>query len=144
MVYSNKAPPFPASHCFYSFYLLLTLPFAITRHPGSPGATITQLAFSPTQNTLAWTDNEGIFFRWPQPIPDTLPDPVKVSSTGSTTISINRKPEDTFLFGDNNNDDFGMDGMDDDWIIDDTGGQPMDNELEGKSRKSDFVKEMGK
>lgn len=50
----------------------------IVKHASTPGLTVTQLAFSPTANLLAWTDDGGAFSRWLQPIPlDKLPDPVK-------------------------------------------------------------------
>jgi hypothetical protein len=111
---------------------------------------ITQLAFSPTQNLLVWTDDGGSFSRWTKPIPDTLPSPVKIASTGTSTIAVKRKADETFLFGDNAEpaagtgdtfEDIAMNDMDD-WIIDDTGGLMMDDDTEGK-RKRGLVKEMG-
>jgi len=81
-------------------------------------ATNTHLAFSPTQNLLAWTDNGGVLARWPSPIPPTAPDPVKTPSVSTTTIQGKRRAT-PGLFGDEENakggedaaderDDFGM------------------------------------
>ena len=148
MVYSNKTPAFQAgivSCCIVD----LDAHLYFTRQPGSPEAIVTQLAFSPTKNLIAWTDNTGAFSRWLEPIPDTLPSPVKVARTGAATLSVKRKPEDTFLFGDDaahvtTNDgvgDAGIEDLDDDWIIDDIG--KMDDEPEGNDPKSKHIKEMG-
>ncbi|KAJ7925280.1 WD40-repeat-containing domain protein [Mycena leptocephala] len=37
---------------------------------------VTQLAFSPTENLIAWTAADGTFTRWPKAIPDKHPHPV--------------------------------------------------------------------
>src|ERR1700735_32439 len=123
------------------------------RYPSSSMATITHLAFSPTQNLLAWTDNGGVLTLWPSPIPPTAPDPVKTPSVSTTTIQGKRRTTPD-LFGENakggegavdERDDFGM--MDDDWIIDDMGGgmedDPLEKERVGKGGRDGFVKEMG-
>ncbi|KAJ7218083.1 hypothetical protein GGX14DRAFT_495522 [Mycena pura] len=38
---------------------------------------VTQLAFSPSENLIAWTTNDGTFSRWLKPISLTHPDPVE-------------------------------------------------------------------
>ena len=43
------------------------------------------LAFSPTENLLAWT---GTFSRWPSPSPSNAPDPMKTPSV-TTTLQVN-------------------------------------------------------
>jgi chromosome transmission fidelity protein 4 len=126
------------------------------RYASSSTATITHLAFSPTQNLLAWTDNGGVLTRWPSPIPSTAPDPVSTPSVFTTTIQGKRRTT-LDLFGNGEDpkrdeditderDDFGM--VDDDWIIDDIGGGIEDYSLErqrlGKEGREGFVKEMGK
>jgi len=132
-------------------------------HIGTPGSTITQLAFSPRENLLAWTDTEGIFSRWPRPIPDTFPDPIKTSIVTNAAAPVQGRPKTGLnLFGDDTVPD-GTDGiglgigagdvdldagpdavrlgdMDDDWIIDDIGGGATD-EIVGKGG---YVKEMGR
>ncbi|KII92369.1 hypothetical protein PLICRDRAFT_102810 [Plicaturopsis crispa FD-325 SS-3] len=106
------------------------------RHDASPGATIVQLAWSPTQNLLAWTDTEGVFTRWTDPIPSSSPDPVKTSAAGAATgVQIKRKAE-LDLFGEidqeppagdaNEDVDIEFDLDNDDWIIDDVGGGMKD------------------
>ncbi|KAJ7132769.1 hypothetical protein C8R43DRAFT_1089712 [Mycena crocata] len=49
----------------------------VLKHNSNIGTIITQLAFSPTENLIAWTTTGGVFARWPNAIPATLPDPVK-------------------------------------------------------------------
>ena len=118
---------------------------------GNPGSTITNVAFSPRENLIAWTDTDGVFTRWPKPISDTFPDPVKnsISTNGSATIPT-KLSTGLDLFGDDageNDDtanvDLGDDmlDLDDGWIVDD-----MDGALhtEPKVGRGDgFVKEMG-
>ncbi|KAH9892894.1 hypothetical protein C8Q73DRAFT_76644 [Cubamyces lactineus] len=108
------------------------------RYQGAIHAPITQMAFSPAKNLLAWTDAAGDLTRWIDPIPSSSPDPVKLSvGSSSVTISTKRKGTPT-LFDDDNVDDarpttdklptaedldgdLGIDLDNDDWILDDLG-----------------------
>ncbi|KAM6502156.1 hypothetical protein JOM56_002133 [Amanita muscaria] len=101
----------------------------IASHNGL-GAQVTQIAFSPKDNLLAWTDDQGGFNRWPAPIPNDLPSPTKspnssgVSSNGpelfSDTMNINGGLADEDDL-DTNMDDLD-DGLDDpNFVIDDLG-----------------------
>ncbi|KAF5376224.1 hypothetical protein D9615_008542 [Tricholomella constricta] len=126
----------------------------IASHPGTPGATITHLAFSPREDLIAWTDSKGGFNRWPKAIPDNFPDPVKRSVATNAAATIPARPK-TNLFDDiaeattinalrddNAELDPGFDDVDDDWIIDDLGGGLQDAS-EGAGKKQDaYVKEM--
>lgn len=115
-------------------------------------ATVTQMAFSPTKNLLAWVDSEGTLTRWPSPIPTTSPDPVKPVKT-LPTVPVKRKPSPS-LFDDLDegtaallNDIDGDVNMDDpeneDWILDDIGGG-LEDEPETGRWKDGVVREMGK
>jgi chromosome transmission fidelity protein 4 len=147
---------------------LLLLAF-LCSHAGTPGSTITQLAFSPRENLLAWTDTEGIFSRWLNPVPSTFPDPVKSSIATSAAAPVQAKLQtglnlfaDDFLSGRGDTSsgaglggvdlDADLDGdtglklgdMDDDWIIDDIGGGAVDDAVDGGGReRGGYVKEMG-
>lgn len=129
-------------------------------HAGTAGSAITQLAFSPTENLIAWTDTDGVLTRWLHPIPDEYPDPIKssIASAGSATVPVKRKSSpglfgnDPFNVGvgvgsrDDVGDmdlDIGMGDIDDDWIIDDIGGGLQDEPEVGKRSGDGFVKEMG-
>ena len=120
---------------------------------GNPGSTITNVAFSPLENLIAWTDTDGVFTRWPKPISDSFPDPVRkaISTNGSATIptklstGLDLFGEDATDSGKTGNDDTAdiddMLDVDDGWIIDD-----MDGELHAEpkvGRHDGFVKEMG-
>lgn len=118
------------------------------RHPGTPNAFTIQIAFSPTENLLAWTDTEGVLSRWRNAIPANSPDPIRQlaasSAQGATTKST---PP---LLGEEANANVAAEGDDlygdDDWIIDDLG-NGMEEEPEGVKAThvgDGFVKEMGK
>ncbi|KAF5326398.1 hypothetical protein D9611_000497 [Ephemerocybe angulata] len=133
----------------------------IASQAGTPGSIITQLAFCPKRNLVAWTDNEGGFTRWAEPISNTFPDPIKpgIGTKASASTTITRKP-DTDLFGEDvlgkddvmddeanmaalDEDDDMLD-IDKDWIVDDMDGALHDNEPVGGAGRSNagFVKEM--
>ncbi|KAI0674964.1 hypothetical protein C8Q78DRAFT_965239 [Trametes maxima] len=129
------------------------------RYQGATNAPVTQMAFSPSKNLLAWTDAAGDLTRWPEPIPSSAPDPVKLSAgTHSVTVPVKRKGTPT-LFDDDNvalaraekdkasadaDDLLGIDLDNDDWILDDLGGG-MDDDGEAKRLAAEGgVKEMGK
>lgn len=127
----------------------------ISSHIGSPGSTVTQIAFSPRQNLIAWTDSEGVFTRWPKPIPDTLPDPIKQSIVTNSSATTQVKPKASInLFGDGGDDLLGALGndpfevdldeamLDDNWIVDDMDGA-LNDEPEVTKTSNGFVKEMG-
>jgi chromosome transmission fidelity protein 4 len=103
---------------------------------------ITSLSFSPTQNLLAWTDTDGVFSRWVEPVLSPSPSPFKTSPV----TPVNHSAEE--LFGDNKEGDVGgdlsVDMPDDDWIIDDVG--ILDEEEEGRDKHlgGGLVKEMGR
>ena len=123
-------------------------------------APVLQLAFSPSQNLLAWTDLEGTFTRWPEPIPASAPDPVKPSAAASVTGAPKKRGRTPTLFdeeadrevarvGKDAGDDVDMDeelaaALDDDnWIMDDLGAGMDDDPEEKRWSAKDGVKEMG-
>jgi chromosome transmission fidelity protein 4 len=68
----------------------------------SAGATIPSLAFSPTDNLLAWTDSEGNLSRWSKPIPPGFPSgskPVASKSAAAEKVEGNKARFEE-LFGD--------------------------------------------
>ncbi|KAI9461236.1 hypothetical protein BJY52DRAFT_217010 [Lactarius psammicola] len=126
--------------------LLFTFPNATTEF-------VTQIAFSPTRNLLAWTDFAGSLYRWSDPIPSTSPSPVASAPTSALTRPVRRGPTPT-LFDDDHvapkshqKDDVAIGGMDDfeteDWILDDIGGGlEEDNTGARADDENVFVKEM--
>lgn len=122
-------------------------------HAGNPGSTITQLAFSPRENLIAWSDSDGVFSRWVKPIADTLCDPVKHSiSTNAAATTISKPRTEINLFGEDLTDtrlaveddfadvDLDHDMYDEDFVIDDL----LTRDEPAVSKSYDpFVKEMG-
>ncbi|THH30799.1 hypothetical protein EUX98_g3387 [Antrodiella citrinella] len=109
------------------------------RYQGAITVMITQLAFSPSQNMLAWTDMDGVLTRWPNPIPANAPDPVKSTNASATTTVPVRRGATPTLFDTNADakggnddvdldDDMGVDLDNDDWILDDLGDGMVDDE----------------
>jgi hypothetical protein len=90
---------------------------------------------------LAWTDTDGVFSRWVEPVPSSSPSPFKTSPVTPLNYSAEE------LFGDNKEGDVGgdlsVDMPDDDWIIDDVG---ILDEEEGRDKHlgGGLVKEMGR
>ncbi|KAH8119330.1 WD40 repeat-like protein [Phellopilus nigrolimitatus] len=95
------------------------------------GTTVHQLAFSSSQNLLAWTDSRGNLTRWPSVVPPTAPSPTKAAPAAGMSVPARRQA--TPLFGMDDDalpgDEGGVDAIgggevedqDDDWIIDDLG-----------------------
>lgn len=139
--------------------LQLDLILIIYSHAANSGSIITQLAFSPRENLIAWTDTDGAFTRWPKAIPDTFPDPVKRSNVTNSSATIpTRLKTGPSLFGDDVTNttadverdvdddvdlDAGFGDADEDWIIDDLGGGLQDAPAVSGKYKDGFVKEMG-
>ncbi|KAI0371170.1 hypothetical protein BV20DRAFT_965857 [Pilatotrama ljubarskyi] len=126
------------------------------RYQGALNAPVTQMAFCPSKNLLAWTDTAGDLTRWPDPIPASAPDPVKLSAgTHSVTMPVKRKGTPTLLFDDDSvaekargaddvdaDEDLGIDLDNDDWILDDLGGG-LDDDGEAKRLAAEGgIKEM--
>ncbi|EMD37802.1 hypothetical protein CERSUDRAFT_114458 [Gelatoporia subvermispora B] len=119
-------------------------------------APVLQMAFSPSQNLLAWTDADGVFHRWPEPIPATSPDPVKLAPGSATTTLVGKRKTTPTLFDDPEGektavavDDVDLDEDvaaeldNDDWILDDLGGGMADDDSEAKRwGAKDGVREM--
>ena len=119
----------------------------VTRHryPGTPNAFTIQIAFSPTENLLAWTDTEGVLSRWRDAIPAGSPDPVRQTAASSAHGTTTKRKSTPPLFGEEADVNAEGDPYGDDWIIDDLG-NGMEDEPEGvrATRAGDgFVKEMG-
>ncbi|KAH7914143.1 hypothetical protein BJ138DRAFT_479545 [Hygrophoropsis aurantiaca] len=125
----------------------------IWQNQGTPNAITIQIAFSPTQNLLAWTDTDGTLIRWPEPIPAGSPDPVRSTvGMGMQGVPVKRggtpklfeDDADTHprISGADENEEFGGD----DWIIDDLGVGMEDglepNDEGPKRIGGEFVKEM--
>lgn len=108
---------------------------------------VTQLAFSPSQNLLAWADTGGVLSWWRDPIPAGSPDPVKATAAGGVQgVSVKRKSTPTFTgeAGDHGGVSGTVDDYGDDWIIDDIGIGMEDERGERQAVDGDgFVKEMG-
>lgn len=122
------------------------------RFQGAVTVPITQLAFSPFQNLLAWTDTDGALTRWHDVIPKSSPDPVKMSSAAtSAAVPGVRKGTPTLFdqeadakMDDRNVDldeDIGVDFDNDDWILDDLGDGMVDDEKKWAAKEG--VREMG-
>ena len=103
---------------------------------------ICQIAFSPTQNLLAWSDTDGNLYRWNTPIPPSYSDPVRKPS-GKDGILKEAKEDKDAMDGvdgvdeEDNGDDVNLE--DDEWIIDDLNGQ---GGFTGE-KKVGFAREMG-
>lgn len=118
------------------------------RFQGALNAPITQIAFSPSRNILAWTDSAGDLTRWCDPIPASAPDPVKLSAgTTAVGVPVKRKATPTLFDGDNvitgradkgktrddaMDEDLGIDLDNDDWILDDLGDGMNDEDGEAR------------
>jgi len=100
---------------------------------------ICQLAFSPTQNLLAWSDTDGNLYRWNTPIPSSHSDPVR-KPLGKDGI-LKEAKEDKDAMDGVGEEDYGDDVNleDDEWIIDDLNGQGGFTE----DKKVGFAREMG-
>jgi chromosome transmission fidelity protein 4 len=103
------------------------------------GAPVTGLAWSPTTNMLAFTDIEGSFHRWNEPVPSDLPSPVLSDEAVAKKVD---KLLDDGIFGEGDEDleekgdELGDgDEFGDDWIIDDDGGYAVEDDGEDKWAK---------
>jgi chromosome transmission fidelity protein 4 len=127
----------------------------VFRFPNATTEFVTQIAFSPTRNLLAWTDFAGSLYRWSDPIPSSAPSPVASVSTSALTRPIRRGPTPT-LFDDDAiahksnpqaNEDIDLRGADDfeneNWILDDVGDGMVDDVGAQGDEGGEFVKEMG-
>lgn len=113
-----------------------------------------QIAFSPKDNLLVWTDSEGGLTRWTSPIPNTQPHPVTVpggTKTKPAAPKVNlfdaEDEEDIGIVPDvplDDDVDMNAGDMDEDWIIDDVAGGAFTTEdLTTQGVSDGFVKEMG-
>ena len=152
MVNSNTKATLHVSPVCISHRLRLTV---VSRFPNATTEFLTQIAFSPTRNLLAWTDFAGSLYRWSDPIPTSAPSPVTSLSTSAVTRPIRRGPTPT-LFDDDAiaqksnpqaNEDIDLGGADDfeneDWILDDVGDGMVDDVGAHRDDGGEFVKEMG-
>lgn len=129
------------------------------RYQNSLPSPVSQMAFSPTKNLLAWTDITGELTRWRDCIPASAPDPVKTSvGTSFVTVPVKRKGTPT-LFDDDMgvaprtakgkdkdaelDEDLGIDLENDDWILDDVGVMDDDDGEARRLKAEGGVREMG-
>lgn len=116
------------------------LVFILNRYTNPDGA-VSGLAFSPSRNLLAFTDLEGSFHRWADPIPSDLPSPITSEAVQARRIEKLLDDE----FGDEEDmeekgEDLGDNG-EDDWIVDDDGGYGEDD---GEKKRGAGRTEVGK
>lgn len=122
------------------------------RFNGAIKGVVTQLAFSPSQNMLAWTDMDGVLTRWPNPIPATSPSPVTVTNASSSNTVPVKRGVTPSLFDDDlkvkrnadadMDEDLGEDLDNEDWILDDLGDGMADDDKKWAGK--DGIREMGK
>ncbi|KAH6897631.1 hypothetical protein BKA70DRAFT_1438227 [Coprinopsis sp. MPI-PUGE-AT-0042] len=121
----------------------------LTGIPVTTGAAITQLAWCPKRNLLAWTDSEGGFSRCPKPFGDQLPDPSKpvvsvaVGSTSKSQLGDDIFADDDRMDEDDQGEDIDLDDVDlyQNFIEDDMDGA-LDVEPTTKKGPTGYVKEM--
>ncbi|KAF8210212.1 hypothetical protein K438DRAFT_1809179 [Mycena galopus ATCC 62051] len=126
----------------FTVHIWSTVTLKIIAKHSSGTANVTQLAFSPAENLIAWTTAAGTFTRWSNPIPGDHPDPVKpipeVFKTPTTSAKMFDDDADDFVDVDHNtenepgDDEAGDDASIPDWVEEDVEAGPTD----------DFVKEM--
>lgn len=120
---------------------------------------VTCLVWCPNRNHLAWTDNNGEFFQWHNPISGAHPDPVKKIGITNGSLAISVKPKTGLdLFGEEpanthelvgataeETPDIDADADDDydNWIVDDLGGGMQDELAVGNKPSDGHIKEMG-
>ncbi|KAK2467874.1 hypothetical protein APHAL10511_000169 [Amanita phalloides] len=118
-------------------YIWSTETKRIVASHNSQGGDITQIAFSPRDNLVAWSDKQGGFTRWPKPVPDSLPGPVQPAISNQTSHQAQPRdvaeafyetmtPNDDFLDNDGIDFDVNMDDADDglddpNFVVDDLG-----------------------
>ncbi|KAF8658265.1 hypothetical protein AX16_002041 [Volvariella volvacea WC 439] len=111
----------------------------VVTHDTHSNITINQLAFSPTSNLLAWTDEGGVFTRWIKPISDNLPSPFTPIPTASDP---DEAADDLAEDADGMDIDLDAAIEGDDWFIDDTGTGLQDEPLPKEKKHQEYVKEM--
>jgi chromosome transmission fidelity protein 4 len=134
-----------------------TVPFPPTlilihlRHSSNTNI-VTQLAFSPTENLIAWTAADGTFTRWPKAIPDKHPHPVHPIPKAANSEAPVAKLLASGIFDNEDEVDIEVDNLDNgeeagddmseasvtDWVEEDA------NAGRTGPARADFVKEMGK
>lgn len=122
---------------------------------GTEGAAVNQVAFCPKRNLIAWTDSDGGFSRWLNPIKDIYPDPIKPPRTAATALASTKATLGDDIFADDkmDEDDLGEDlELDEDidlyknFIDDDMDGALNDDEPTAPKSAvygNGYVKEMG-
>ena len=121
-------------------------------------AVVTSLVWCPKRNHLAWTDTNGEFFQWRNPISDIHPDPVKKLGVNNSLTSSIQPKTGLDLFGEEPTNthelagiatedipdvDVDVDDDYDNWIVDDLGGGMQDEPAVGKRPSDGYIKEMG-
>ncbi|KAE9408060.1 WD40 repeat-like protein [Gymnopus androsaceus JB14] len=123
------------------------------------GSVTNQIAFSPTEHLIAWTDSSGNFVRWREPIPLHLPSSLKRPSAATTSKSAPAAAglfaqeaelslddlaaiddDDDLVAGDEGEPNFDVE--DRDFVIDDVGGYMEDKPTKFRDKDDTLVREM--
>ncbi|KAL9708702.1 DNA polymerase alpha accessory factor Mcl1 [Leucoagaricus gongylophorus] len=149
-----------ASACRSNIYIWSTRTQRIVTHhvAKQSDGVVTCLVWCPNRNHLAWTDNNGEFFQWHNPISGAHPDPVKKIDITNGSLTISVKPKTGLdLFGEEpanthelvgataeETPDIDADADDDydNWIVDDLGGGMQDELAVGNKPSDGHIKEM--
>ncbi|EIW83036.1 WD40 repeat-like protein [Coniophora puteana RWD-64-598 SS2] len=119
----------------------------LSRLQSTPSAVTIQLAFSPSQNLLAWIDTQGGFTRVSNAIATEFGDPIKDSAAANVQGQVISRKKTPTPWEDDADVDLDAVGGDDglfggeDWIIDDIGGG-MQDKPERQDKGDGYVKEM--
>jgi hypothetical protein len=103
----------------------------------NPNETITSLNFSPTDNAISFTTLNGKFITWNDPVPADHPHPARTNdkrSLGNRGAADDKTATDALFDDEGEGEDLA--DLDDDWIIDDEGG-------EGGARYGEREKSLG-